>query len=100
VAYDGPGALAEVRARRPDVVLLDIGLPGMDGYEVARRLRAAEGGARMLLVAVSAYGQDEDRESARAAGFDHHMTKPIDPEHLPAALGLGQSAGSDRLDAG
>jgi PAS domain S-box-containing protein len=93
VAYDGPGALAEVRARRPDVVFLDIGMPGMDGYEVAQRLRAAEGGDRMLLVAVTGYGQDEDRENARAAGFDYHLTKPVGPEHLQAILELVQSGG-------
>ncbi len=93
VAYDGPGALAEVRARRPDVVFLDIGMPGMDGYEVAHRLRAVEGGDGMLLVAVTGYGQDEDRENARAAGFDYHLTKPVGPEHLQAVLELAQSAG-------
>jgi CheY-like chemotaxis protein len=93
VAYDGPGALAEVRARRPDVVFLDIGMPGMDGYQVAQRLRAAEGGGEMLLVAVTGYGQDEDRENARAAGFDYHMTKPVDPEHLQALLQLASSGG-------
>ncbi len=93
VAYDGPGALAEVRTRRPDVVFLDIGMPGMDGYEVAQRLRAADGGDGMLLVAVTGYGQDEDRENARAAGFDYHLVKPVDPEHLQAVLELAEPAG-------
>jgi signal transduction histidine kinase/ActR/RegA family two-component response regulator len=92
VAYDGPGALAEVRARRPDAVFLDIGMPGMDGYEVAQRLRAAEGGDRLLLVAVTGYGQDEDRQRAREAGFDYHLVKPVDPEHLQALLELARPA--------
>ena len=61
---------------RPDVALVDIGLPRLDGYEVARRIRAA-GGSRMLLVALTGYGQPEDRTRAVAAGFDVHMTKPI-----------------------
>jgi signal transduction histidine kinase/ActR/RegA family two-component response regulator len=95
VAYDGPGALAEVRAGRPDVVFLDIGMPGMDGYEVAQRLRAVEGSERMLLVAVTGYGQDEDRQRAREAGFDYHMVKPVDPEHLQAVLELALSSGGD-----
>jgi PAS domain S-box-containing protein len=90
VAYDGPGALAEVQVRRPDVVFLDIGMPGMDGYEVAQRLRAVEGGDRLLLVAVTGYGQDEDRQNARAAGFDYHMVKPVDLEHLQALLELAR----------
>jgi CheY-like chemotaxis protein len=60
------------------VVLLDLGMPGMDGYEVARRLREQEDGARMTIIAVTGYGQDEDRERTRAAGFDHHLVKPVD----------------------
>jgi CheY-like chemotaxis protein len=82
------------------VVFLDIGMPGMDGYEVAQRLRAAEGGDQLLLVAITGYGQDEDRENARAAGFDYHLTKPVGPEHLQAVLELAQSAGdtSGRAD--
>jgi CheY-like chemotaxis protein len=78
-AHDGAGALTVAEAFRPEVVLLDIGLPGMDGYEVARRLRAQENGARALLIAVTGYGQDEDRRRADEAGFDHHLLKPPDP---------------------
>ena len=63
-------------AGRPDVALVDIGLPRLDGYEVARRIRAA-GGSRILLVALTGYGQPEDRTRAAAAGFDLHITKPI-----------------------
>ncbi len=78
VAPDGRTALGAVAEGAPDVVLLDIGLPGIDGYEVARRLRARDGGARLLLVALTGYGQPEDRARSRAAGFDLHLTKPVD----------------------
>jgi CheY-like chemotaxis protein len=80
-AHDGPAALDTARAFRPHVVLLDVGLPGMDGYELARRLRA-EGLSGDLLVSVTGYGQEEDRRRAEEAGFDHHLTKPVDPETL------------------
>jgi CheY-like chemotaxis protein len=78
VAHDGPAALAEAAAARPDVVLLDIGLPGMDGYEVARRLRASPGTADTVLVAVTGYDQEHHRRQSRAAGFDLHLVKPVD----------------------
>jgi len=78
VAYDGLEAVGAAVAFRPDVVLLDIGLPKLSGYEAARRIREA-GGADALLVAVTGWGQDEDRRRAREAGFDHHLTKPVDP---------------------
>jgi CheY-like chemotaxis protein len=80
-AHDGPAALECARSFRPNVVLLDVGLPGMDGYELARRLRA-EGLAGNLLVSVTGYGQEEDRRKAEEAGFDHHLTKPVNPETL------------------
>jgi len=80
-AHDGPAALACARSFRPNVVLLDVGLPGMDGYELARRLRA-EGLAGDLLVSVTGYGQEEDRRKAEEAGFDHHLTKPVNPDTL------------------
>jgi len=67
-------------------VLLDIGLPGMDGYEVARRLRRLDGARSALLVAVTGYGQDEDRRRAHEAGFDHHLVKPADPVVLRRVL--------------
>ncbi len=78
VAYDGLEAVGAAVAFHPDVVLLDIGLPKLSGYEAARRIREA-GGAQSLLVAVTGWGQDEDRRRARDAGFDHHLTKPVDP---------------------
>jgi PAS domain S-box-containing protein len=77
LAYDGPAALAAATAVPPDLVLLDIGLPGMDGYAVAERLRAS-GHARAALVALSGYGREDDIRRSRAAGFDHHLVKPID----------------------
>jgi signal transduction histidine kinase len=78
------GAETAIR-RAPEVVVVDIGLPGLDGYEVARRIRAARG-STVLLVALTGYGQPEDRRSALAAGFDVHLTKPIDLETLAAII--------------
>ena len=78
----GLEALATAGTFQPEAVLLDIGFPGMDGYEVARRLREAEEGPRRLLVALTGYGRDEDRRRSREAGFDHHLAKPVDPEEL------------------
>jgi CheY-like chemotaxis protein len=92
VAYDGPEALAEAAARRPDVVLLDIGMPQMDGYEVARRLRQGAEGGKLVLVAVTGYGQEEDRRRAREAGFDYHMLKPVDPGDLRELLSATEGA--------
>jgi CheY-like chemotaxis protein len=86
VAGDGPEALTVAPGFQADVVLLDIGLPGMNGYEVARRLRAQPSGTELLLVAVTGWGQEDDRRRARDAGFDHHMVKPIDPVELRAIL--------------
>ncbi|MGH8714192.1 MAG: response regulator [Casimicrobiaceae bacterium] len=79
VAYDGTQALAAVQAARPDVVLLDIGLPGMDGFEVARRLRAESDNRGIVIVAVSGYGHEEHRLLASEAGCDHHLVKPVEP---------------------
>ena len=82
---DGPSGVARAEASAPDVVLVDIGLPGMDGYDVARRLRAGLG-ARPILVAISGYGQTEDRRRSAEAGFDAHLTKPVAAETLAAML--------------
>lgn len=78
IAHDGPAALKKARSFHPEVVLLDIGLPGLDGYQVASRLRRRRRTARALLVALTGYGQEEDQHLAREAGFDHHLTKPVD----------------------
>ena len=86
VATDGTSALALAARVHPQVAVLDIGMPGLDGHEVARRLRAAPGGAEMLIVALTGWGQQEDRRKALAAGFDRHHTKPIDPDILVALM--------------
>ena len=77
-ALSGPSGLAVAERYRPEVVLCDIGLPGMDGYEVARALRKAPATAGTHLVALTGYGQDEDRRRGREAGFDDYLTKPAD----------------------
>jgi two-component system CheB/CheR fusion protein len=87
VAHAGDAAIDAARGFRPHVVLLDIGLPGMNGYDVARRLRVDPEVPALTLVALTGYGQDEDRERSRAAGFDHHLTKPVEYDRLAALLG-------------
>jgi len=81
-AYDGPAALETARTRFPDLVLLDIGMPGMSGHEVARRIRAEPALVGTTLIALTGYGTAEDRHESRAAGFDGHLVKPIDFEAL------------------
>jgi CheY-like chemotaxis protein len=99
-AADGPEALAVASAFRPDVVLLDIGLPGMDGYEVARRLRQIPECRSTFIAAVSGYGQPEDRIRSQAAGFDEHLLKPVSAGPLLALLKERNRAGDDgRLSA-
>ncbi|WP_267146713.1 hybrid sensor histidine kinase/response regulator [Pyxidicoccus xibeiensis] len=85
-AEDGLSGLAKARELHPDVVLLDIGLPGLDGYEVARALRASESGRALLIVAVTGYGLREDRLRALQAGFDEHLVKPVDLARLREVL--------------
>jgi two-component system, chemotaxis family, CheB/CheR fusion protein len=85
-AHGGRSALALAEAFRPRVVLLDIGLPDINGYEVARALRRAPWARDLLLVAVTGWGQDEDKQRALEAGFDHHLTKPIEPGELERLL--------------
>ena len=85
-AGTGAGALSVVAGFRPDVVLLDIGLPDVDGYEVARRMRALEATREARLVALTGYGQTDDEEAAYAAGFDLHITKPVEPQALERLL--------------
>ena len=81
-AHSGPEAIEAARRLRPEVVLLDIGLPGMSGYEVAAALRREESCRDAIIIAVSGYGQDEDRRRSREAGFDHHLLKPLDHDAL------------------
>jgi CheY-like chemotaxis protein len=87
VVGDGTLALEEARRTRPDVILLDIGLPGMDGYQLAAALRAMPETSGAQLIAVSGYGQDKDRMRSRDAGFDLHLVKPVDPAKLSDAIG-------------
>jgi PAS domain S-box-containing protein len=82
VAYDGRSALAEAERFRPDVVFLDLGMPGIDGYEVCRRMRAEPHGGHARIVALSGWGQEGDRRRSAAAGFDEHLIKPVDPDAL------------------
>ncbi|MGI8601640.1 MAG: hybrid sensor histidine kinase/response regulator [Verrucomicrobiales bacterium] len=96
VAYDGSRALEIAREQKLDAVLLDLGLPEMDGYETAARLRAETSCADCLLVAVSGYAQEEDRRRSRAAGFDHHLAKPIDFAELKRLLAGKVQAESSR----
>ena len=84
--YDGSSVLKVATGYRPDVVVLDIGLPGMSGYEVARQLRQLDEFRRTLFIAVTGYGQEDDRRRSQEAGFDHHLTKPIDPDELQAIV--------------
>jgi CheY-like chemotaxis protein len=86
VAHDGPAALRIAEAFEPEVVLLDIGLPRMDGYEVARRLRERPEMKKTLLVALTGYGQDEDRRRCQEAGFQVHLIKPVDLDALRPVL--------------
>jgi CheY-like chemotaxis protein len=85
-AHDGPAALEAVRAYRPHVVLLDIGLPGLDGYEVAKRMRQQPVLQNVVLVAMTGYGQESDRQRAQEAGFDHHLVKPARFEQVEKIL--------------
>jgi CheY-like chemotaxis protein/two-component sensor histidine kinase len=86
IEHDPQRALERARTEAPQVCLLDIGLPGMDGYELARRLRAQPSTAHSFLVAITGYGQDSDRRLAAEAGFDRHLVKPIDLDSLQDAL--------------
>ena len=87
-AYDGAAALGAVDSHRPEVVLLDIGLPKVNGYDVARKIRQRGPQRRIVLVAVTGWGQDEDRRRSQHAGFDHHLVKPVDPASLDRIFAL------------
>jgi CheY-like chemotaxis protein len=93
LAHDGPEALRVALAHRPEIVFLDIGLPEMDGYQVARHLRERPELANVVLVALTGYGQEQDRRRSREAGFDHHLVKPVEPavlQDLLASAGWSQ----------
>lgn len=87
VALDGLNALKLAETHVPDIALLDLGLPGMDGFELARRLRTIPALAAIKLVALTGYGQDSDRQKTRDAGFDHHLVKPVTIATIEKILG-------------
>jgi CheY-like chemotaxis protein len=86
VVHDGPSALATISSYQPSVVLLDIGMPGMDGYEVARHVRKQPEFKDLPLIALTGWGQEEDRHRSKEAGFNHHLVKPVDPDRLEQVL--------------
>jgi PAS domain S-box-containing protein len=92
---DGQAALDAARAARPDAMLVDIGLPGIDGYAVASLVRSDPALSGVLLLALTGYGREEDKRLARAAGFDHHLVKPVDPEELFRLLARAARAPSE-----
>jgi CheY-like chemotaxis protein/two-component sensor histidine kinase len=96
-AYDGVAGLEAARAFRPDFVLLDIGMPKLNGCEVARRIRAQPGGKDPVLIAVTGWGQAEDKQQIIEAGFDHHLVKPVDPTALATLLALSVKEREARL---
>jgi CheY-like chemotaxis protein len=86
LAHTGTGALELALRERPDACILDIGMPGLNGYDLARQIRQQPWAARVMLMAVTGWGQSEDVQRAREAGFDHHMTKPVDLARVDALL--------------
>jgi DNA-binding response OmpR family regulator len=93
MAHDGVAAFEAVEKHRPEVVLLDIGLPKLSGHDVCRRVRQQSWGKDIVLIALTGWGQDEDRRKSREAGFDGHLVKPVDYNELLELLG---SLSSDR----
>jgi CheY-like chemotaxis protein len=93
-AHDGADAVRLAERVRPDVVLMDIGLPILNGYEAARRIRDQAWGAPMVMVAITGWGQDEDREQSRGAGFDLHLVKPVDHRELLRIVGSARPPAS------
>jgi len=87
-AADGRAGLGLILDTRPEVALIDVGLPELDGYEVARQVRRASGGTTIRLIALTGYGQSYDRTRAQEAGFDLHLTKPVEPRELRKVLAV------------
>jgi DNA-binding response OmpR family regulator len=87
-AYDGEQGVAAAERCRPEVVLLDLGMPKLNGYDACRRIRAQPWGAGMVLVALTGWGRESDRQQSAEAGFDHHLVKPVDPAELLAVAAL------------
>ena len=95
IANDGLEAVNMAEEFRPEVILLDIGLPKLNGYEVARHIRQQPFGQGMVLVATTGWGQDADRRRSKDAGFDHHLVKPLDPDKLLELLAALSQAAAD-----
>jgi CheY-like chemotaxis protein len=85
-AHDGLEAVAAAAAYRPDLILLDIGMPKLNGYEACHRIREQPWGKGILIAAVTGWGQEEDRRRSREAGFDHHLIKPVSPDAVEKLL--------------
>ena len=95
VVHDGRAALESAERSRPDIALLDIGMPECDGYEVARRIRTASWGSTVKLIAITGWGNQDAHQRALDSGFDGHLTKPVDPEQLASLIAnLANAAGS------
>jgi len=86
VAYDGEAAVRAAADLRPNVILMDIGLPGMNGFDAARQIRAQNPGMRVAIIALTGWGQESDRQHSAAAGIDHHLVKPLDLSALRRIL--------------
>jgi len=85
-AFNGSEALEMGACERPHAAIIDIGMPGMSGHEVARRMRREAWGRHAVLIALTGWGQEQDKQAARAAGFDDHLTKPVDPDQVETVL--------------
>jgi len=94
VAYDGPTAIEKAKSFRPDVVVLDLGLPGMDGIDTCRELRRMTQAPRPVVIAVTGWALSADDDRTRAAGFDHHFVKPVEPQQFLAMLSGAPPAGA------
>jgi CheY-like chemotaxis protein len=99
-AHDGIAAIEAAEAHRPDVILLDIGLPRMNGHEVCRRLRELPWGKDLVVIAITGWGQGDDRRKSQDAGFDGHLVKPVRYETLAELLRTATSSSDERRDAG
>jgi CheY-like chemotaxis protein len=91
VAYDGLEAVAKAELLRPQLILMDIGMPKLDGLEAARRIRSQEGGGNIVIVALSGLDQDDDKRQCAEAGFDDHLSKPVEPNELRLLIGRYRS---------
>jgi CheY-like chemotaxis protein len=94
VVHNGEAAIAATASRKPEVILMDIGLPGINGYEAARRIRNDSAGTAMLIVALTGWGQEPDRRRSSEAGIDHHLVKPLDLDKLRLILSPEQASGA------